>query len=96
MKRSIAAAIMLFCVALAIAVLVPAAQPVQVGNATNADSKGTDLGKAGDYCVKKGGEVDVVYLIFNTNAGEQDSVSVFPAIANFASSRRKKMDREFT
>ena len=76
MKRSIAAAIMLFCVALAIAALVPAAQPVQAGNAptsaTAADSKAIALGKAGDYCVKKGGEVDVREPYFNTNAGEQD------------------------
>jgi hypothetical protein len=72
-KRSIAAAIMLFCVALAIAALVPAAQPVQAGNAPNtADSKAIALGKAGDYCVKKGGEVDVREPYFNTNASEQD------------------------
>ncbi|MGD0215712.1 MAG: hypothetical protein ABSB87_21020 [Terriglobales bacterium] len=72
MKRSIAAAIMLFCVALAIAALVPAAQPVQAGNAPTADSKAIALGKAGDYCVKKGGEVDVREPYFNTNASEQD------------------------
>jgi putative hemolysin len=70
-KRSVAAAIM-FCIALAIAVLVLAAQPVQAGNAKHADSKAIDLGQAGDYCVKKGGEVDVREPYFNTNAGEQD------------------------
>jgi putative hemolysin len=71
-KSSIAAAIMLFCVALAVAVLVPAAQPVQAGNATNASSKAIDLAKAGDYCVKKGGEVEVREPYFNTNADQQD------------------------
>lgn len=72
MKRSIVAAIMLFSIALAVAVLVPTAKPVQAASAKTANSEATDLGKAGDYCVKKGGEVDVREPYFNTNAGEQD------------------------
>jgi putative hemolysin len=71
-KRSIVAAIMLFSIALAVAVLVPTAKPVQAASAKTANSEATDLGKAGDYCVKKGGEVDVREPYFNTNAGEQD------------------------
>jgi putative hemolysin len=71
-KRSIVAAIMLFCVALAIAVLVPPVEPVQAGSGRSANSQAIDLGKAGDYCVKKGGQVDVREPYFNTNAGEQD------------------------
>ena len=64
----------LLCIALAIAVLLPVAKPVEAGNATAANSEGAgaDLSKAADYCVKKGGEVDEREPYFNTNASEQD------------------------
>jgi putative hemolysin len=71
-KRLLVALMMMICVALAIAVILPAAGPVQAGNAQTktADSDGTDLGKAENYCVRRGGEVDVRVPYFNTNDDE--------------------------
>jgi hypothetical protein len=55
-------------IALAIAVFLPV-RSAQAGSTTNANSPdATDLGKAGDYCVQKGGEVDIRAPYFNTNA----------------------------
>lgn len=69
MKRPVVALMMLMCIALAVAVILPAAQPVQAGNPKPAQlENGSDSSKAADYCVKKGGEVDVRAPYFNTNA----------------------------
>ena len=68
MKRPLVAVMMMICIALAIMVFLPA-RPAQAGSAKNANSPdATDLGKAGDYCVQKGGEVDIRAPYFNTNA----------------------------
>ena len=67
MKRPLVARMMI-CIALAIAVFLPV-RSAQAGSTTNANSPdATDLGKAGDYCVQKGGEVDIRAPYFNTNA----------------------------
>jgi putative hemolysin len=63
-KRPLVA--LMICIAFAIAVFLPAARPVQAGSANNV-SADPDLGKAEDYCVKKGGEVDVRDPYYNTN-----------------------------
>ena len=69
MKRPLVAVMMMICIAGAIAVFLPAVRPAQAGSAKNANSPDTtDLGKAGDYCVQKGGEVDIRAPYFNTNA----------------------------
>ena len=70
MKRPLVALMMLICIALVIVVFLPASRPAQAGNAklANPDGAGIDLGKAGDYCVQKGGEVDIRAPYFNTNA----------------------------
>ena len=69
MKRPLVALMMMICIALAIAVFLPAARPARAGSARNTSSPAvTDLGKAGDYCVQKGGEVDIRAPYFNTNA----------------------------
>jgi putative hemolysin len=72
-KRPVVA-LMMICIALAIAVVLPAAKPVQAGSAKTktANSDAADLGKAEDYCVKKGGEVDVREPYFNTNDDPQN------------------------
>ena len=68
MKRPLVVLMMMICIALAIAMFLPA-RPAQAGSAKNADSPdAADLGKAGDYCVQKGGEVDIRAPYFNTNA----------------------------
>ena len=68
MKRPLVVLMMMICIALAIAVLLPA-RPAQAGSAKKATSPdAADLGKAGDYCVQKGGEVDIRAPYFNTNA----------------------------
>jgi putative hemolysin len=77
-KRPNIAAIvtMTICIALAVAVFVPAAKPVQAGSAQTetktTKSDAVDLAKAADYCVKKGGEVDDREPYFNTNDNEQN------------------------
>lgn len=69
MKRPLVALMMLTCIALAVAVILPAARPVEAGNTKLAQLEdGADSGKAEAYCVKKGGEVDVRAPYFNTNA----------------------------
>ncbi len=84
MKRPLVALTILMCIALAVAALLPAAQPVQAGNAKTANSEGAvadlsladlsqvDLTKAEAYCVKKGGEVNDREPFFNTNGDPQD------------------------
>src|SRR6202171_5306919 len=63
---------MIICIALAIAVFLSATSPVQAGSAKSANSPdATDLGRAADYCVKKGGEVDTRAPYFNTNADQK-------------------------
>jgi putative hemolysin len=65
-KRPLVA--LIICIALATAVLLPAARPVQAGSASNASSEdGADLSKAQAHCVDWGGEVDVRAPYFNTN-----------------------------
>jgi hypothetical protein len=58
------------CILLAIAVVLPAARPVQAGNLNNNVSENPDVSKAVDYCVNRGGEVDVRAPYFNTNDDE--------------------------
>jgi len=70
-------AAMMICIALAVAVLLPAARPVQAGSSdpTTAFSAMADAsasGEAAAYCVKKGGEVDIRTPYFNTNDIEQN------------------------
>ena len=77
MTRPLVALMILICIALAIAVFLPAAGPVQAGSAKHANSPdSTDLGKAEEYCVKKGGEVDVRAPYFNTNDDEKNLFSL--------------------
>ena len=71
MKRPLVA--LMICIALAIAVFLPATRPVQAGNDPNtptfsdvAEDAATRRDSAA-YCVKKGGEVDVRTPYFNTN-----------------------------
>lgn len=69
MKRPLIA--LMVCVAFAVAVFLPAIKPVEAGSGQQAKAEaGTTLTSA-EYCVKKGGEVDVREPYFNTNAGEQ-------------------------
>jgi putative hemolysin len=68
-KRPLVALVMLICIAIVVAVILPAARPVQAGSTKLAPFEdGSDSGKAADYCVEKGGEVDVRSPYFNTNA----------------------------
>ena len=68
MKRSFVALMILICLAFVIAVILPAARPVQAGSVKNVYSDGgADLSRAAAYCVRSGGEVDVRAPYFNTN-----------------------------
>lgn len=68
MKRPLVALMMMICIALATAVFLSAARPVQAGSTSNANLEdGVDHSQAADYCVKKGGEVDTRVPYFNTN-----------------------------
>jgi putative hemolysin len=81
-KRSLLAGTILTCIALTIAVILPAARTVQAGNDKTANSadtalskgalSGADLSKAEAYCVKKGGQVNDREPYYNTNGDEQD------------------------
>ncbi len=74
MKRPVVA--LLICIALAIAVLLPATRPVQAGSNSNpatAFSASPDTSEAAAYCVKKGGEVDSRAPYFNTNDDNQQN-----------------------
>jgi putative hemolysin len=63
---------MMICIALAVAVILPAARPVQAGGGKPANSpEGSGLGVAADYCVQKGGEVDTRAPFFNTNGDQK-------------------------
>src|SRR5258708_3358869 len=63
---------MMLCIAIAIAVFLPAARPAQASSVTDATSPdAADLRKAGNYCVQKGGEVDIRAPYFNTNADQK-------------------------
>jgi putative hemolysin len=66
-KRPLVALMTMICIALAIAVILPAATPVRAGSGGNENSPDTDLTKAEKYCVRHGGEVDVRAPYFNTN-----------------------------
>lgn len=73
MKRLLVALMMMICIALAIAVMLPAAPPVLAGSAKQASLEdGIDQSKAADYCVKRGGEVDVRAPYYNTNDDQQN------------------------
>jgi hypothetical protein len=83
LKRPLVAVTILIAVAFSVAVLFPASQTVQAETIKNIPSQvGADLAQgsltqakvvsAKDYCLKKGGEVDVRAPYFNTNADEQD------------------------
>jgi putative hemolysin len=72
LKRPFVAVVMMICIALAIAVFLPAARPVQAGGPDNVQPQdATDLSKAEKYCVRHGGEVDVREPYFNTNDDNQ-------------------------
>ena len=61
---------LMVCIAFAAAVFLPAITPVEAGSGEQAQAEaGTTLTPA-EYCVKKGGEVDVREPYFNTNADE--------------------------
>jgi putative hemolysin len=83
MKRPLNALLILFSIALANAVLLPAARTVQAGGsgtaetqiesgAPNAADVTADFVSASRYCVSRGGEVDVREPYFNTNDAEQN------------------------
>ena len=71
MKRPVV--VLMICIALTLAVFLPAVRPVQAGNSSQtptlsgAAEDAATLGDAAAYCVKKGGEVDVRMPYFNTN-----------------------------
>jgi putative hemolysin len=72
-KRSpVSLMMLLFFFALAIAAVRPAAAQAQADSVKNPDSEIANLISAADYCVKKGGEVDVRAPYFNTNDDEQN------------------------
>jgi putative hemolysin len=59
---------LLFCFATAAAVFLLSPMPAQAGSEVTADpDDAINLDEAADYCVQKGGEVDVRYPYFNTN-----------------------------
>jgi len=70
-KRPVVA--LMVCIALAIVVVLPFAKTVKAGSNSNpatpvaAIADAAALGVAADYCVKKGGEVDIREPYFNTN-----------------------------
>jgi len=76
MKRPLAASII--CIALAVALVLPAAHPVQAGNdptipaMPNVAEDAAALSDAAAYCVKKGGEVDTRTPYYNTNDIQQN------------------------
>jgi putative hemolysin len=70
-KRQFVALMMMICTTLAIVVFVPA-RSVQASSAKNALEVEADMSQAADYCVKKGGEVDVREPYFNTNDNQQN------------------------
>ncbi len=73
MKRPFVALLSLICIALAIAVFLPAVRPVQAGGGQKAEAQEvTDGSNAADYCVKKGGEVNDRQPFYNTNDVEQN------------------------
>jgi len=73
MKRSLLAFTILSCIALAVALFLPAARPVQASSGQQASSDdGADVSQAEAYCVKKGGEVDLREPYFNTNDDEKN------------------------
>lgn len=90
MKRPLVALMILIGIALTIAVLLPAARPVQAGSANNANLDGPDLAKAADYCVKKGGELDVRAPYFNTNDNNQQNWFRLAGDRNFCKFTSKK------
>jgi putative hemolysin len=56
------------CIVLALALVLPTAPPVQAGNDMKTPSLSDEADdSAADYCVKKGGEVDVRIPYYNTN-----------------------------
>ena len=72
MKRSLAA--LFFCIVLAIALMFSTPRPVQAGNNDASSSivavtveDGATASAAAEYCMKKGGEVDIRIPYFNTN-----------------------------
>jgi hypothetical protein len=76
-KRPLVALVMMICIAFAVAVLVPNAEPVLAGGGDKANSGAADLiqadlTKAEKYCVRHGGEVDVRDPYFNTNDDPQN------------------------
>jgi putative hemolysin len=66
-KRSLVAMMILIGIALATAVFLPSAQPVQASSKQVVSSEDAEQSKAAAYCVKKGGEVVVRSPYFNTN-----------------------------
>jgi hypothetical protein len=69
-KRPLVALVILTAIALAVAVFLPAAAPVQAGNPFAL--AGAELSKAEAHCLKWEGEVDVREPYYNTNGDPQD------------------------
>jgi hypothetical protein len=72
MTRPLVTLSCIICIALTLVVFLPATKSVQADASTLANA--TDaaaLGKAGAYCVNRGGEVDTRAPFFNTNDNEQ-------------------------
>jgi putative hemolysin len=69
-KRPLVA--LMICIAFAIAVFLPALKPVEAGGAPQSGAVADTKLTPEEYCVKKGGEVDVREPYFNTNDIEQN------------------------
>jgi len=96
-SRNVAVMMTMICVTLAIAVVLPAAKPVEAGSGKTANSDGADLSKAADYCVKKGGEVDNREPYFNTNGDPQSWLRLAGArqFCKFTSKKKNDGSRIF-
>jgi putative hemolysin len=68
MKRPFVAMMMMICLTVAVTVFLPALRPVQAGGGQQAKAEDGATLTPEQYCVKKGGEVDVREPYFNTNA----------------------------
>ena len=77
MQRLLVALSFIFCIALAGAAFLPATKSVQAGASTTENSADTAaLGKAENYCLNHGGELDIREPYFNTNDNEQNWFSL--------------------
>ena len=94
MKRPVLA--LMSCIAIATAVFIPATKSVQAGSPQNGNAQAVaDLSKAEDYCVEKGGEVDVRAPYYNTNDDEQNWFRLSGS-RQFCKFTSRKTDHAFT